>query len=75
MNLWDLRVNDTAFIDSVSTEQQSKFASITQELGLRKETMIKCLHKTIFNGPRVYQIGSVTCTFCKQGAKKILIHK
>ncbi len=75
MNLWDLRVNDTAFIDSVSTEQQSKFSSIVNELGLKKDAAIKCLHKTIFNGPRVYQIGSVTCTLCKQGAKQILIHK
>lgn len=75
MNLWELRVNDTAFIDSVSTDQTSKLSAIVTQLGLRKDAAIKCLHKTIFNGPRVYEINGVICTLCKQGANQILIHK
>ncbi len=75
MNLWDLRVSDTAIIDSVSTSKKSKFSGVLNEFGFKKNVMIKCLHKTIFNGPRVYQIEHITCTLCMQGAKQILVHQ
>ncbi len=75
MNLWDLKVSDTAIIDSISTNKKSKFLRVIDEFGFKKNAMIKCLHKTIFNGPRVYQIGNITCTLCMQGAKQILVHQ
>lgn len=75
MNLWDLKVNETASIDAVPTNKDSKFSMILAQLGLKKDSLIKCLHKTIFSGPRVYEINGVVCTLCKNGAKQVVIHQ
>jgi len=76
MNLWDLRVNETASIDSFSIDAKAKISNVLSDLGLKKNSLIKCLHKTIFNGPRVYEVnGAIVCTLCKQGASQVLIHQ
>lgn len=74
MNLWDLQVNESAVVDNISLEQSSKLSINFNELGIKKNSTITCLHKTIFGGPRVYQVEGLTCTLCEQGASKILIH-
>lgn len=75
MNLWDLKVGESAVIDALPQNEDSTFSIILTQLGLQKDSLIKCLHKTIFGGPRVYEINGVVCTLCKQGSKKVLIHQ
>lgn len=73
MNLWDLNVNDSVLVEQISSKDpQNK--SILIDLGLAKDAVVRCLYKTVFGGPRVFEInGGVVCTLCSQSAKQVLV--
>jgi len=69
MNLWDLNINDSGVVEKISTQNFDQLRS----LGLSKNTSVRCLHKTLFNGPRVFEINGVVCTLCKQSATQVIV--
>ena len=72
MNLWDLKVDESCRLESLNCSCE-KTSSILQELGLTKNCSIRCLYKTLFNGPRVYEINGSVCSLCKESAQYIFI--
>jgi len=73
MNLWNLKPGTEAIIDSVEQSDRSNWTALL-ELGFRENTKIRCLHKTAFGGPRVFEInGDLVCTLCKQSAQSVAV--
>jgi|GEM_PF-3502856 len=72
MNLWDLNVNDSALVDEIKSNNP-KNTSILRDLGLVKDSAVRCLYKTLLGGPRVFEINGIVCTLCCDSAKQVVV--
>lgn len=70
MTLWDLDVNAQAYITgTLPTNEETRLKS----LGFITEQKVLCLQKTLFGGPKVYQIGDNIFSLSKEVASTVLI--
>lgn len=70
MTLWDLDVNAQAYI--AKTQHIAEVERL-KSLGFITEQKVVCLQKTLFGGPKVYQVGDNIFSLSKEVATNILV--
>lgn len=71
MTLWDLKINQKAFIKEVSIENQGYEKLLSY--GFKPNQPVKYLYKMSFGGPRVYQVGDIVYSLSSSMAKSVCI--
>lgn len=74
MTLWDLQEQQLARIESISEELQEKHRYRLRELGFEQEISVRCVKKTPFGGPKLYQIGDSVFSLTEDIARAVLLH-
>ncbi len=67
----NLNLEETAYIVENNIKKENK--QHLTNLGLTKNTQIKCLYKSPFNDPTAYQIKNVILAIREEDAKQIMI--
>lgn len=69
----NLNIEETAYIVENNVKKENK--QYLTNLGLTKDTEIKCLYKSPFNDPVAYQIKNVILAIREEDSKKIIIKR
>jgi len=57
MTLWELPRHQSAVIEKFLEPIEAKYVERLQDLGLRTGEEVRCVRRSLWGGPRVYQVG------------------